>query len=339
VFQVGSCVRTAGADGLGAARVKHRTRVLIVLGSAVFVIAVVWAYFEQYLTLIPAAVLWTVAVAVDVVIALLSWFGGKPRLIVRPLPHFKGWMIPTGSKQDWEFYAGDQPRLGPKPTWGTPSHPERIGHGMHPSQVLELVWLDASKHPGHKGQSRPARPGEDGPNVTEVTVNEQAYKFGVLSVTNDGAEAEHCSAHGHYRVRGHPEWVDLGELNWYSRARRSALKINTSKAQAIVHNPVEGLNDVLAEPLVDISSGATEEDEFDLPLFYMLCNPEAPYVFMCASQWTPVAGQASAGRHLRVAIKVRFKARGMPPFTKSYRASIAPDDYKITEEGPNDRPL
>jgi hypothetical protein len=312
--------------------------IVVLAVPLVVVVGAALAYAAGYLAEVPAVILWAVSIAVDVVLFMLSWLLGKreePHLIVEPLPHLKGWMRPQGTPEDYELYMGEEPRIGPKPSWGRPSDRERIGRGIHPAQVLELVWPDAKFHPGGKVEGRAV--GDDAKYTFHH--NFQAYKFGVISVTNTGAEAEHCSAHAKYRLKGWPSWHDLGELNWYSRSRRIALKVNTSKQQALLFNSAEGLNDVLKEPFADVSKNATKEDEFDLGLFYMLCEPANPHVFMCGAEWTPIPSQASHGNHLVMRIKIRFKARGMAPFTKWFRASVAPDDFRIWEESSSDQPL
>jgi hypothetical protein len=312
-----------------------RRREFAMIVAAVVVAAALLAYFSRGLGAPLANLLGILDSAVGV-LSLLSWLGG-PKLEVKPLPHLKGWMRPGGSNEDWELYLGDEPRIGVKPTWGRPTDPERVGHGMHPAQVLELVWPDPKQHPGNKL----APPGSPipGPEGTTVRLNFQVRKFGVLSVTNRGGEAEHCSAHGKYRLKGWPAWRELGELNWYSRSRVIALKQSTHKHQQLAANTVESLNDVLANPYIDVPKHATAEDECDLPLFYMMCEPATPYVFMAGAEWAPYPAQATADHHLRMAIKVRFKARGMEPFTKRYRASVAPDDFEIWEETASDPPI
>ncbi len=318
---------------------RRSLAVVFAIAIAIVAVAGTWAYLGRYLAEVPATVLWVISGALEVVIFVLDRLRGQPHLRAEPLPHLKGWMRPTGQQSDWEMYQGEEPRIGPKPSWGTPTNPERVGHGIHPSQVLELVWLDPTQHPGRKAKSRFPRQGEAWPTVVDVRLNFQAYKFGVISITNTGAEAEHCSAHGEYQLKGRTGWHDLGDLNWYSRSKRRRLKVDTSKQQALLANTAEGLNDALSEPHADVSKNATKEDEFDIGLFYMLCEPAAPYVFMCGSDWTPIESQASAEHRLTISLKIRFKARGMDPFTKYFGASVAPDDFTIWEEDADGRRL
>src|SRR5579863_505100 len=201
--------------------------------ATVSLAAVILLYLAGRLAEIPAVVLGVLAIVIDVVMYVLSRFLGKPDLKVRPLPHLRGWVVPSGDASDFEFFDGEEPRIGVTPNWGKPTHPERVGHGMHPSQVLELVWPNpTSLRPDGKLLVEPS-PTEPGKGTASLRLNFQARKFGVISVTNRGAEAEHCSAHGQYRLKNWPSWHDLGELNWYSRTKRAVLKINTSKLRAL----------------------------------------------------------------------------------------------------------
>ncbi len=315
---------------------KGRGRQGLVIGLTLAAIAVVaWAYLAGYLAAVPAVVLWAIAVGVDVILFVLSWLSGKkdePELEVVPLPHKKGWMEPTMRVEDWQLYLGDDPRLGTKPSWGRPSDPERVGHGIHPAQVLEVIWPDPKFHPDNKAQLK----GPD--NTVEIHLKARFYKFAVLSIRNHGGEAERCSVHGWYRLGGDPTWMDLGEMGWYSRSMRIALKRNFRKLEALASSPHETLSDVLGPDHIDVPKGATETDECDLTLFYMLVGTptEVPYVLMAAAGWNPIPAKATKERPLVLRIKLRFRASGMEPFTKWYKATVAPDDFKITEEKASD---
>lgn len=163
----------------------------------------------------------------------------RPDLRVAPLKHLRGWMQPTDRPEDFIVYEGETPTLGADPKWGRATHPERIGHGIHLAQVLELVWPDPKVHPNR--QLNVAA----GQTQGTLTLKFQASKFGVLSVTNLGDEAEHCVAHGYYQIEGSSREFDVGNLNWYSRPKRMALKHDDKELEALSRNVARTHTDAL----------------------------------------------------------------------------------------------
>ncbi len=159
----------------------------------------------------------------------------------------------------------------------------------------------------------------------------QAAKFGVLSVTNHGAEAEHCTAHAHYQLAGEPREQDLGSLNWYSRSKRRALKESDSKLEWLSESPAHTHNEALENPYIDIPEGATDKDECDLCLFYVTVEPKQAYLYFAAPGWTPIPLEMPKRAPIRLTMRVRFKARGMTPFDKVYSIRAGHDNFEITE--------
>lgn len=258
-----------------------------------------------------------------------------PDLKVTPLPHLRGWMQPTNRPTDFNLYEGEIPVLGTNPKWGRPTHPERIGQGIHPAQVLELVWLDPKHHPTTRIQTVPGP--EAGTSQVDVTLKELAVKFGVLSVTNRGREAEHCSAQGWYKVSGERREQRIGLLNWYSLSKEMALKRDTAVIEEISKSTAHTVNEALENPFLDIPENATESDECDLCLFYVPVEPELPYLYVAAPGFLPIPMTGAGGKSLQLKMRVRFKARGMRSFERSYQVTAKHDRINIVEKA-SDRP-
>ena len=303
---------------------RTRTHVLAAtVGGSAFVAAIVWAYRVGLLSTFPTVILALLGMVLDVVLTMLSWPREKPRLVVDPLPHLKGWMEPSGGNESFYFFEGEDPKAVSKSKWGHPSHPERVGHGIHLSQVLELVWPDPEAHPG--GKLVP-----DSSGNARLKLKWLAFKFGVLSVTNPGGEAEGCRVDGRYRVRGYSTLIHLYKLSLYSHTKRLALKTNNARMEAISRSPAEGLNRDLAKESVDVPADTTKADEYDVPLFYMRFR--APYVYFPSSSSLPVEKLGSPDVPLRFEMKVRFRGRGMSPLRKHNSVTAMWDDFQIVDE-------
>ncbi|MCI4326295.1 MAG: hypothetical protein L3K16_01460 [Thermoplasmata archaeon] len=231
--------------------------------------------------------------------------GPLPDLRVKPLPHVKGWIRPGKGPNDFILYKGEKPSIGADPGWGTSTHPDRVGQGIHPAQVLELVWPNPQLHPNRTLTTVP------GPtkSTTVATLNLKfiAFKVGVLSITNGGGEAEHCSAHARYQVEGDSKEFDVGLLNWYSHAKRLSLKEDDIELEALSKDAGRTINRPLENPYLDIPEEATARDECDLCLFYMTVEPSQPFLYIAAPGWTPIEIVRKGKHPVRVTMKVRFQ--------------------------------
>ena len=227
----------------------------------------------------------------------------SPVLDLRPLPHYKGYMLPLKVEvKD----LGDGKKEATATNVGA-SAPE---YGLiESSQILQVA---------------------KGP--IDQTMNEILAKFGVVRVHCVSGDAFGCRAEAKVRIvqmygQMHPtNWLDVGYLDWFSMAIKRDIQQN--RLDEIYPAKHLGMNKYLQNSSIDLHQG----DEKDLLIFYMI--KDIPNVFLCTDVESAQAGHIfSPGQTLKFEIEVGLTAQRYPKDIWRYMVTINDfDDFNMVSE-------
>lgn len=221
-------------------------------------------------------------------------------LELRPLKHYKGYMLPPKVEM-------------------LPDTPD----GKHSANITNVGDSTVEYSLLERSQKLEV--------ITDILTQpkELIAKFGVVRVRCISGDALNCRAQLRVRLiemygQIHlTNFVDWGYLNWFSVAIKHNIQQN--KFNDIYPSKHLGLNKYLLNTSVDLHQG----EEKDLLLFYMI--KDLPNVYLCTDVEIAHAGSVFAsGQTLKFEVEISLAAQGYPKNTWTYFVTIDDfDNYKI----------
>lgn len=278
--------------------------------TLVFAASILVAFYLFLTGLTGLLISLLIAFVPTLVIQLVSrLLGEHPSVRVRVLPDRKGFFEPPS-----DIKLGTDKHV--VVTAAQPTDPDRPK--AHPSQFLELYWLDTHKHPGKEIHT-------SGPGRIDVELNRLIYRFGVLEVSNSGGHIEDLHANGWYRVAGKSGWYPAGSINWHSPIVEMTIKRDVKLCQAILERPQYGLNEQLTNPSVSLSDG---ESTF-LPLYYMRFG--RPEVFFNGAPAPLNIGNATDEQPLQFESRVEIAGKGLSVQRHLLKSTVSWAEFTTAE--------